>query len=110
MLIKMRKQDRDLLALMAQSDTNPHARVYYVPGREHATNPEARTRYKYERYQPATYGFKTYVRVTAPVERLLDAGLVEHRSSIKRCPVTLTQEGHDWLAEYQRQETACSTA
>lgn len=101
-VVKLRKQDRELLALMATAPENVYGQVTYVPGRWHPTNAEGRTRYRYDRYQPARYGFKTYIRVTAPVGRLLDAGLVAHESPdpAQRCEVVITQAGRDWLAAY----------
>jgi hypothetical protein len=97
MKVTLRRQDAELLALMADTD-NPYSTVYYVPGREHDTNSEARTRYSFQRYQPATAGLKSFVRVTAPVNRLVAAGLVEHASADSRCQVTLTDAGRAYLA------------
>lgn len=97
--IQLRKQDRELLALMAE-ENNPYAHVDYVPGRWHETNAEGRTRWSFERYQPAQYGFKSYVRVTAPVTRLVKLGLVDFPSDSRRCRVYLTPAGRAWLATH----------
>lgn len=96
----MRKQDLALLALIADTD-NPHSTTYYVPGREHDTNSEARTRYSFQRYQPASVGFKSFVRVTAPVNRLVDAGYLEFPSVERRCRVEVTEAGRAYLTSIQ---------
>lgn len=97
--VKLSKTDRGLLTLMASG--SPYGSVVFVPGREHATNSQARTCYSFQRYQPAQYGFKSYVRVTAPVERLIAAKLVtEPRSHTSRCEVTVTAQGRAWLAAW----------
>lgn len=106
----MNKADRDLLALMADEE-NPYSWVYYVPGRWHETNSAGRTRWSYQRYQPARYGFKSFVRVTAPVKRLVAAGLVDHESENpeKRCRVKVTEAGRQWLMAWRADEAAKAT-
>jgi hypothetical protein len=99
--VKLSKQDRELLALMASDSANGH--VTYYPGRWHPTNSAERTRYRFERWQPTSSG-KLYTRVTAPLDRLCAAGLVDFPSSTKPCRATVTAQGHAWLAEYRRQQ------
>lgn len=98
--VTLSKPDRELLELMASG--LPTGSVTYYPGRWSDTNAELRTRYKFERWQPASHGMKLYVRVTAPVDRLHAAGLVDFPTSTKPCPVSVTPAGHAWLAEYRR--------
>lgn len=93
-MTKLSRQDRDMLAVIADSNEA----IYYVPGREHDTNSEARTRYSFQLYKPATVGFKSWKRVTAPVNRLVDAGLVDFPSAEKRCRVAVTEAGRAALA------------
>jgi hypothetical protein len=89
-MIKLAKQDREALDAVAAGH------VVYVPGRERATG--APTKWSYQRYAPAAYGFKDWKRCTAPVNRLVEAGLAEHASVESRCTVTLTAEGEKLLA------------
>lgn len=93
----MRKQDREILALIADGD-NPLSAVYYVPGREHDTNSEARTRWSFQQWAPARVGFKNWRRVTAPVNRLVEAGYADHPSAERRCRVVITDAGRAALA------------
>lgn len=88
-MIKLSKQDREALAAVAAGS------VFYKPGRERWTG--APTQWTYLRYVPATVGFKDTQRCKAPVNRLVEAGLAEHESVTRRCPVTLTEAGRAWL-------------
>jgi len=89
-MIKLAKPDREAFDAVAAGH------VVYVPGRERATG--APTKWSYQRYAPAAYGFKDWKRCTAPVNRLVEAGLAEHASVESRCAVTLTAEGEKLLA------------
>jgi len=91
-MIKLSKQDAGLLEAVAADN------VHYVPGRERATG--APTKYSFQRYAPATVGFKDWKRCTAPVNRLVEAGLAElaDPSGEHRCKVVLTNTGRKWLA------------
>lgn len=89
-MIRLNKQEREALAAVAAGD------VIYKPGRERETG--APTHWSYQRHAPAAVGFKNYRRCTAPVSRLVEAGLAEHASTEHRCEVTLTQAGRDLLA------------
>jgi hypothetical protein len=87
----VKKEDREALAAVAAGN------VFYKPGRERSTG--APTQWTYLRYAPVTVGFKDWKRCKAAVNRLVEAGLAEHESVSRRCPVTLTAAGRAWLAE-----------